>query len=206
MTTLTQEKQAPKWLIKIYVLHEILTATDYNSKSIQKLQKSFWAEKVKRCNTINLYKPLNFLCSPIISCDVLQFYLYLVNLCPKRESTRLYIWVGEGNHSLEDVMRKSQANRWLMNILIRVLSWRKLPMPDDTSAQKRKNAPFIITIVKLLRPAQMVNLYKKEGLLSLNLLPTQRLPSCGNCERMDVVVSVLERFLWEGLQGRGGVL
>ncbi len=68
-------------------------------------------------------------------------------------------------------------------------------MPDDTSAQKRKNAPFIITIVKLLRPEKMVNLYKKEGLLSLNLLPTQRLPSCGNCERMDVVVSVLERFL-----------
>ncbi len=29
----------------------------------------------------------------------------------------------------------------------------------------------------------MVNLYKKEGLLSLNLLPTQRLPSCGNCEK-----------------------
>jgi len=51
----------------------------------------------------------------------------------------------------------------------------------------------------------MVNLYEKEGLLSLNLLPTQRLPKCGKCERIDVV-SVLERFLRDGLQGRGGVL
>lgn len=40
----------------------------------------------------------------------------------------------------------------------------------------------------------MVNLYKKEGLLRLNLLPTHRLPKCGECEGIEVV-SVLERFL-----------
>lgn len=107
-----------------------------------------WAGKAKWCYTMYLYKPFNFSLSKspfsILNCalwTVCSSFLSfsLVNLCSKRGRVRVGKMRGGRELQSRGCNEKEiQVDRSLMNILISVLSWRKLPMLDDSSAQKTK--------------------------------------------------------------------